>query len=157
MKHLIDTPTPGPLTWQGLATELDLAEADAVRFGFAACQAARRARAIVNQPGVSLEAVEAAREGAKEADELQAEAEDLVHRINALLRRYQPTDAPELLAKFAWTLKVHAPGLEDAQPFRDFADDLQRFAEKNDRLTNNLAGHFAQAAAAAGQAKRAST
>jgi hypothetical protein len=141
MKHLIDTTTPGPLTWQGLATELDLAEADAVRFGFAACQAARRARAIVNQPGVSLEAVEAAREGAEEADELQAEAEDLVHRINALLRRYQPTDAAELLAKFAWTLKVYAPGLEDAQAFRDFADDLQRFAEGHGRHEAPLGRH----------------
>jgi hypothetical protein len=133
MKHVIESPVPGPVTWQGLATELDLAEADAVRFGFAACQAARRAQAIVNQPGVSLEAVETAREGAVAADELQAEAEDLVHRINALLRRYQPSDARELLAKFAWTLKVHAPGFEDAQAFRDFADDLQRFAEDHGR------------------------
>lgn len=157
MKHLIESPAAGPVTWQSLVTELDLAEADAVRFGFAACQAAHREQTIINQRGVSLEAVEGASADALAANELQGVAEDLVHRINALLRRYQPTDAAELLAKFAWTLKVYAPGLEDAQAFRDFADDLQRFAEENDRLTKNLAGHFAQAAAAAGRAKRAST
>lgn len=49
--------------------------------------------------------------------------------MNELIGRYRPTDARELLAKFAWVLKIYAPGLDAAQPFRDFASDLEAHAE----------------------------
>ena len=134
---------PAPVTWQSLTTELDLAEADAVRFGFASCAAARRAEAIAKDPGAHPEAVQAAKAEAAAADHLQGVAEDRVHRMNELVGRYRPTDARELLAKFAGLLKVYAPGLDGAQPFRDFASDLEAHAEATgrelDRLQRELA------------------
>lgn len=134
---------PAPVTWQSLTTELDLAEADAVRFGFASCAAARRAEAIAKDPGARPEEVQAARAEAEAADHLQGVAESRCHRLNELIGRYRPTDARELLAKFAWILKIYAPGLDAAQPFRDFASDLEAHAEATggalDRLRLALA------------------
>lgn len=63
--------------------------------------------------------------------------------MNELVGRYRPTDARELLAKFAWLPKIYAPGLGGAQPFRDFASDLEAHAEATgrelDRLQRELA------------------
>lgn len=94
-------------------------------------------------PGARPEAIQAARAGAEAADHLQGLAERRCDRMNELLGRYRPTDARELLAKFAWILKVYAPGLDAAQPFRDFSSDLEAHAEATggalDRLRIALA------------------
>jgi hypothetical protein len=134
---------PAPVTWQSLTTELDLAEADAVRFGFASCAAARRSEAIAKDPGARPEAVKAARAEAEAADHLQGVAEDRCHQMNELVRRYRPNDARELLAKFAWILKIYAPGMDTAQPFRDFASDLEAHALTEGRTLDRLRADLA--------------
>lgn len=133
MKHLIETPTPGPMTWQDIMIELDLAEAAEIRCGFAKLRAERRAEFLSKNPTATAEEVAAAKLEVERAQTLQANAESVTFEISGVALRYRPTNAAELRAKYAHLLKVYGGELDADDRFRDFAADLERFAEDHCR------------------------
>jgi hypothetical protein len=128
MKRQNEIPVPASVTWREIMTEFDLAEAGAIRAGFARSQAERRAEALAKNPMATPESVTVARLEAERAEQDQDRAESRVYRINEILLRYRPVDAPELLAKYAYLLKVYGGELEAENRFRDFASDIEAFA-----------------------------
>jgi len=124
-----EIPVPPGVTWQDIITEFDLAEAMAVYAGFARGQAERRAEAAEGYPGSTPEALASARLDSERAEQFQDRAESRVHRLNEALLRYRPADGRELLAKYAFILKVYGHELLANYQFRDFISDLEAFAK----------------------------
>lgn len=145
MKHLIDTPTPGPLTWQDIMIEFDMASAAEIRCGFAKLQAERRAEALAKNPAATPEEVAAARAAVERAETLQANAESVTFEIGGVALRYRPANLTELWAKYAHLLKIYGGELDADDRFRDFAHDLERFAEDH-RVCEARSGRPAEAA-----------
>lgn len=142
MKHLVDPPTPGPLTWQDIMTEVECAEALEIRMGFARVQACRRAEELAKSAAATAEEIEAAKAEVERAEAAEDRAIQASYQADQLAWRHRPADARELHLKYVRLLRIYAGEREIDERFRDFAADLERFAVERDARIERLESYL---------------
>ena len=142
MQNDIETPTPGPLTWEQIVHEIESAEALEIRLGFARVQACRRAEELAKSATASAEEIEAARAEAERAEAAEDRAIQASYHADCIAWRHRPADARELHAKYVRLLRIYAGEREIDERFRDFAADLERFAVERDARVERLEGYL---------------
>lgn len=138
MQQDIETPTPGPLTWDHIVNELECAEALEIRMGFARVRARRRAEDLALSATASAEEIAVARLEAEQAEAAEDAAIQANFRASQLAWRYRPADARELHGKYVHLLRVYGGELDADDRFRAFAADLERFAVERDARVERL-------------------
>lgn len=142
MQNDIETPTPGPLTWEQIVHEIESAEALEIRLGFARVQARRRAEELAKSATASAEEIEAARAEAERAEAAEDRAIQASYQADQLAWRHRPANARELHAKYVRLVRVYGGQLEADERFRDFAADLERFAVERDARVGRLESYL---------------
>lgn len=142
MQQGIETPTPGPLTWEQIVNEIEYAEALEIRLGFARVQARRRAEELAKSATASAEEIEAARAEAERAEAAEDRAIQASYQADCIAWRHRPANARELHAKYVRLLRIYAGEREIDERFRDFAADLERFAVERDARVARLESYL---------------
>jgi hypothetical protein len=138
MQQGIETPTPGPLTWDQIVHEIESAEALEIRLGFARVQARRRAEELAKSATASVEEIEAAQAEAERAEAAEDRAIQASYQADQLAWRHRPANAREVHSKYLRLLRIYAGEREIDERFRDFAADLERFAVERDARVERL-------------------